>query len=66
MELREIGCGDIDWIDLAQDRYQWMGLVNTVMNVRVPQNFGEVLTSWATGGFLRRTQLILCPVQILS
>jgi hypothetical protein len=36
MDLREIGCGDMDWIDLAQDRYQWRALVNTVMNLQVP------------------------------
>jgi hypothetical protein len=36
MDLREIGWGDIDWIDLAQDRDQWRALVNTVMNLRVP------------------------------
>jgi hypothetical protein len=36
MDLREIGWGGIGWIDLAQDRDQWMALVNTVMNLRVP------------------------------
>jgi hypothetical protein len=36
MDLREIGWGDIDWIDLAQDRDQWRALVNTIMNIRVP------------------------------
>jgi hypothetical protein len=36
MDLREIGWGDRDWIDLAQDRDQWRALVNTVMNLRVP------------------------------
>jgi hypothetical protein len=35
MDLREIGCDDIDWIDLAQNRDQWRALVNTVMNLRV-------------------------------
>jgi hypothetical protein len=36
MDLREIGSGGMDWIDLAQDRNQWRALVNTVMNLRVP------------------------------
>jgi hypothetical protein len=36
MDLREIGCGDMDWIGLAKDRDQWWALVNTVMNLRVP------------------------------
>jgi hypothetical protein len=36
MDFREIGCGDVDWIHLAQDRSQWHVLVITVMNLRVP------------------------------
>jgi hypothetical protein len=36
MDLREIGWGDMDWFDLAQDRDQWRALVNTVMNLWVP------------------------------
>jgi hypothetical protein len=36
MDLREVGWGDMDWIDLAQDRDQWRALVNTVMNLPVP------------------------------
>jgi hypothetical protein len=36
MDLREIGWDDVDWIDLAQDRDQWMALVNIVMNLWVP------------------------------
>jgi hypothetical protein len=36
MDLREIGVGGMDWIDLAQDRDQYMVLVNTVMILRVP------------------------------
>jgi hypothetical protein len=35
MDLREIGCDGVDWIELAQDRDQWRALVNTVMNLRV-------------------------------
>jgi hypothetical protein len=36
MDLREIGRGGMDWIDLAQDRDQWRALLNTVMNLRIP------------------------------
>jgi hypothetical protein len=36
MDLREIGWGSMDWIDLARDRDQWRALVNTVMNLPVP------------------------------
>jgi hypothetical protein len=34
--LTEIGRSHVDWIQLAQDRYQWKVLVNTVVNFRVP------------------------------
>jgi hypothetical protein len=34
--ILEIGWGDMDWTDLAQDREEWRALVNTVMNVRSP------------------------------
>jgi hypothetical protein len=34
MELREIKCSGMDWIQLAQDRVQWKALVNMVMNFR--------------------------------
>jgi hypothetical protein len=36
IDLRDIGWDDIDWIDLAQDRDQWRGLVNTEMNLQGP------------------------------
>jgi hypothetical protein len=35
IDLREIGWGSVDWIQLAQDRDRWRALVNTMMNLRV-------------------------------
>jgi hypothetical protein len=35
MDLQEVGCGGIDWIDLAQDSGRWRALVNAVMKHRV-------------------------------
>ena len=45
MSLREVEGGSMDWIDLAQDKDRWRGLVNAVMNFHVQYNAGNCLTS---------------------
>jgi hypothetical protein len=35
MDPPEVGCGCVDWIELAQDRVRWRAIVTAVMNVRV-------------------------------
>jgi hypothetical protein len=57
MDLREIGWDGVDWIDVAQDMDQWRALVNTVTNLLVLQNPGNILSGCATGSFSRRAQL---------
>jgi hypothetical protein len=53
LDLREIGWTGMDCIDLAQDIDQRRALVNTVMNLRVPQNAGKFLSGCTIDGFSR-------------
>ena len=40
MDLQEVGCEGVDWIDVAQDRDRWWALVNVVMNIRIHETWG--------------------------
>ena len=55
MDLQEVGCGYMDWVGLAQYRDRWRTLVNPVMNLRVPWNAVNFLTSCKPVSFSRRT-----------
>jgi len=54
-DLLEVECGYMDWIGLHQDRDRWRTLVSAAMNLRVPLNAGNFLTSCKPVGFSRRT-----------
>jgi hypothetical protein len=45
MDLQDVGWGDMDWIDLAQDRDRWRALVTMVMSLRVSKNSVNFLIS---------------------
>ena len=55
MDLQEVGCEYMDWIGLAQDKDRWRTVVSAVMNLRVPWNSGNLLTSCKTVSCSRRT-----------
>jgi hypothetical protein len=64
MNLTDIGWGGMEWIELAQDRGQCKALVNTVMNLQVPHNFGKFLSSCTVGSFSRRAQFHEVSLQV--
>jgi hypothetical protein len=51
IDLREIECNGMDWLDLDEGRDQWRALVNTAMNLPVPQNSGKFLSGCIIGSF---------------
>jgi hypothetical protein len=46
MDLEETGWEGVDWIYATHDRDQWLDLVSTAMNLRVPEKSGNLPTSW--------------------
>jgi hypothetical protein len=48
-DIRGVGWGGMDWINLAHDRDQWWVLVNTEMNLRDSYNVWKFLSNLATG-----------------
>jgi hypothetical protein len=57
MDLGEIGLGDVDWIELTQDRNRWRALVNSVLNLRVPWNAGKLSSGLTSSGLSNSAQL---------
>jgi hypothetical protein len=45
LDLQEMGCGGMDWIELAQDMDRWCAHMNVVMNLWVPYSVGNFLTN---------------------
>jgi hypothetical protein len=62
MDLLEIGVNVVDWIDLAQDRYRWRALVNSVMNLRVPYNAGK----YRMAAQLVASRVVLSSTELVS
>jgi len=58
MDRNDVGCvGGVDWFYLAQNIDRWRSLVNTVMNLLLPYNAENFLTSGEIVSFSRRTVL---------
>jgi hypothetical protein len=59
MNPREIGWDGMDWMDPTQDSDKWRALVNMVMDLRFPRNFGKFFSSFTIGGFSKMAELHL-------
>jgi hypothetical protein len=57
MDLGDVGWGDVDWIGLAKDKNRWRALVNSVLNLRVPRNFGKLWNDLTSSGLSSSARL---------
>jgi hypothetical protein len=55
--FKEVGCGGMDWTELAKNRDRWWALANAVLNLRVPKNSGNFLPTCKQVSLSRRTLL---------
>jgi hypothetical protein len=63
MDLLEIRLNVVDWIVLAQDRYRWRALVNSVMNLRVPQKCWDI---YRVAAKLVASRVVLSSTELVS
>jgi hypothetical protein len=61
-DLVEVGCGDVDWIGLAQDRDRWGAIVNSVLNLRVSKMLGNIRVSKQLGV----SRIVLSSLELVS
>jgi hypothetical protein len=57
MDIQRMGWGDMEWIDLAQDKNKLWAIVNAGMNLRLTQYAGNILNSLRSVSFSGRTRL---------
>jgi hypothetical protein len=73
MNLKEIDWGDMDWIDLDEDRDWWRTIVNMILNLQVPYSAAKFLSSCTIGRLLRLAQFmesvigqIICNMTVID